>query len=478
MIAKAAGFRRLVAETLPDNAAMQAVFRTVGLVHRSWFEDGVVRVQLDLTADNLLQDDADQRDWQAAVRSLRSLVDPTHVVVIGAGRSEASPGRRILPTCVESFTGRVSVVHPTAATVGGVDTVRQLDELDDGARSGRHRRAGGVCGRGRRSVRRRRRADRGGHLGGVRRARGPRDRAAQDEVLAAARRHGMRLVGPNCLGVVSTSCGLNATFTSRSFRPGGIAIASQSGGVGIAIAAEAEQRAAGISSFVSMGNKVDVSGNDLLRLWADDESTNVVLLYLESFGDPVRFARVARAVSQRKPIVALKSGGIGAGTTRGQVAHRGARQRPGDGRRPVRPHRRAAGPHAGGADRRRAAPRPPAGAGRAPGRPRRQRRRPADPRRRRRRRRRTRRAGAVGEPAGRDHPAWPRQLRRPPIPSTSAAGVSAERLAGVVAAVGGVRRGRRLRRRVCRDRRAASARQRRIRCSPPSRQPGYRWRCR
>ena len=114
----------------------------------------------------------------------------------------------------------------------------------------------------------------------------------------------MRIVGPNCLGVVSTACGLNATFTNQEFLPGGIAIASQSGGVGIAIAAEAQRRGAGISSFVSMGNKIDVSGNDLLRLWADDERTNVVLLYLESFGDPVRFAQVARAMSganRRRP---------------------------------------------------------------------------------------------------------------------------------------------------------------------------------
>ena len=118
----------------------------------------------------------------------------------------------------------------------------------------------------------------------------------------------MRVVGPNSLGVVSTRCDLDATFTNQTFRPGGIAIAAQSGGVGIAVAAEAARRHAGITSFISMGNKIDVSGNDLLRLWADDVDTTVVVLYLESFGDPVRFARVARAVSQRKPIVALKGG--------------------------------------------------------------------------------------------------------------------------------------------------------------------------
>ena len=164
-------------------------------------------------------------------------------------------------------------------------------------------------------MRRRRRAQRCRPLAGFAES-GPDGARLQDEVLAAARRHGMRLVGPNCLGVVSTACGLNATFTSQAFLPGGIAIASQSGGVGIAIAAEAHRRHAGISSFVSMGNKADVSGNDLLRLWADDDSTTVVLLYLESFGDPVRFARVARAVSRRKPIVALKSGRTAAGPAR------------------------------------------------------------------------------------------------------------------------------------------------------------------
>ena len=138
------------------------------------------------------------------------------------------------------------------------------------------------------------------------------------DVLATARTHGMRIVGPNCLGVVSTRCGLDATFSDQSFAAGGIAVASQSGGVGIAIADEIGRRGAGISAFVSMGNKIDVSSNDLLRAWADDPHTSVAMLYLESFGDPQRFARVARAVSQRKPILALKGG-------RSEPGRRGAR---------------------------------------------------------------------------------------------------------------------------------------------------------
>ena len=322
LIARAAGFRHLVADTLPGNMAMLGVFETVGLVHRHWFEDGVVCVQLDLTADDLLQDHADLRDWLAAVRSLRSIVEPSHVVVIGADRDERSPGRRILAHLRESFSGRVSVVHATADVVGGIDAVATLDELDEVPDLA-------VIAVPAPSV-----ADVVAQCGtaGVPSAvvvsagfaeLGSEGARMQDEVLAAARGHGMRIVGPNCLGVVSTACGLNATFTSQVFVPGGIAIASQSGGVGIAIAAEAQRRHAGISSFVSMGNKIDVSGNDLLRLWADDEQTNVVLLYLESFGDPVRFARVARAVSQRKPVVALKSGRTAAGR-RGAVSHTAA----------------------------------------------------------------------------------------------------------------------------------------------------------
>ena len=299
LIARAAGFRRLVAETLPGNMAMQGVFRTVGLVHRSWFEEGVVCVQLDLTADTLLQDDADLRDWKAAVRSLRPLVEPSHVVVVGAGDDEHTPGGRLLVDLRRTFSGRVSVVEGASAPLGVPDGVPDLAVIAVPARSVGE--AVDRCG-----------------AAGVRTAvivsagfaeLGAEGTRLEDELLATARRHGMRVVGPNSLGVVSTSCGLAATVTGRTFRLGGIAIASQSGGVGIAVAAEADRRRAGLSSFVSMGDKVDVSGNDLLRLWADDETTRVVLLHLESFGDPVRFARVAHAVSRRKPVVALKSGG-------------------------------------------------------------------------------------------------------------------------------------------------------------------------
>jgi acyl-CoA synthetase (NDP forming) len=132
-------------------------------------------------------------------------------------------------------------------------------------------------------------------------------------VLDRARRGGMRLVGPNCLGVANTAVGLDATFAPTPPRPGRVAFQSQSGAIGIALLARAASMGIGISSFVSVGNKADVSGNDLLQYWEDDPGTDVILLYLESFGNPRRFSRIARRVSQRKPIVAVKSGRSRAG---------------------------------------------------------------------------------------------------------------------------------------------------------------------
>ena len=123
----------------------------------------------------------------------------------------------------------------------------------------------------------------------------------------------MRLVGPNCIGVVNTAIGLDATFSPYAPAPGRIAMQSQSGALGIAILERSARIGLGVSSFVSVGNKADVSGNDLLQYWEDDPGTDVVLLYLESFGNPRKFARIARRVSRRKPIVAVKSGRSAAG---------------------------------------------------------------------------------------------------------------------------------------------------------------------
>ena len=200
----------------------------------------------------------------------------------------------------------------------------------------------------------------------------------QAELLEACRASGMRLVGPNCLGVLNTAPGvrLNATFAPEPPRPGRIAFASQSGAFGIAAIAEAARRGLGLSSFVSTGDKADLSGNDFLRFWEQDDDTDVVLLYLESFGNPRRFGRIARAVAARKPIVAVKSGRSAAGA-RAAASHTGALLAASDvtvdalfapcGRDPHRDRRRA--------DRRRGAACRPAAAAWRPGGDRDQRRR-------------------------------------------------------------------------------------------------------
>src|SRR5207247_517117 len=130
------------------------------------------------------------------------------------------------------------------------------------------------------------------------------------------RRHGMRVVGPNCMGLVNTASnvGMNATFAPTAPTAGRVAFMSQSGALGIAALQRAAETGLGLSTFVSAGNKADVSGNDLLQYWESDDATDVILLYLESFGNPRKFSRVANQVSRRKPIVAVKSGRTGAGS--------------------------------------------------------------------------------------------------------------------------------------------------------------------
>ena len=137
---------------------------------------------------------------------------------------------------------------------------------------------------------------------------GAEGRARQEELLALVRAHGARLVGPNCLGIAVPSIGLNATFAPRPLPAGRIGFSSQSGALGLALLEKATERRLGFSAFVSIGNKADVSSNDLLEWWEDDDETDLVLLYLESFGNPRTFARVARRVARRKPILALKAG--------------------------------------------------------------------------------------------------------------------------------------------------------------------------
>ena len=147
--------------------------------------------------------------------------------------------------------------------------------------------------------------------------------ARQERLLALVRSYGGRMIGPNCLGVASTPARLNATFAAAALPPGTVGFASQSGALGLAAVEQARGRGLGLSAFVSLGNKADVSSNDLLEYWEDDAATNVVALYLESFGNPERFSRIARRVARRKPVLALK-GGVSAAGARAAASHTAA----------------------------------------------------------------------------------------------------------------------------------------------------------
>ena len=175
----------------------------------------------------------------------------------------------------------------------------------------------------------------------------------QRQLLALVRAHGARLIGPNCLGVASAATRLNATFASRQAPAGNIGFSSQSGALGLAMLEAAESRGLGLSAFVSIGNKADVSSNDLLEWWEDDPQTEVVLLYVESFGNPRKFAELARRVARSKPILAVKSGTTAIRRSRRQLAYSGPGRLRGGRRRALPPGRSHPRRLARGARRRR-----------------------------------------------------------------------------------------------------------------------------
>ncbi len=144
-------------------------------------------------------------------------------------------------------------------------------------------------------------------------------------LMEIVREHGIRLVGPNCMGLLNTDpeVSMNATFAPTAPPTGSISFMSQSGALGVTILDYAAEYGIGIRNFVSVGNKPDVSGNDLLEYWEEDPGTRVILMYLESFGNPRRFTRIARRVTRRKPVCVVKSGRTTAGA-RAASSHTGA----------------------------------------------------------------------------------------------------------------------------------------------------------
>ena len=311
--ASAAGIEEFLAEVLPQNTAMLRVLDDAGFETARTLQDGVVEVVLRLHAQPAVLARRDERDHCAAVASLRPFLQPRSVAVIGASPRRGTIGGELFRNILAGdFAGAAYPVNRAGEPVGGVSGYARIGEMPvvpdlvvvcvpapHVVAAAREALAAGVkalC-----------------VVSAGFSETGAEGQARQEELLALVRAHGARLIGPNCLGVASTVTRLNATFARRAAPPGRIAFSSQSGALGLALLEEADARGLGLSSFLSIGNKADVSSNDLLEYWEDDENTDVVLLYLESFGNPRKFARIASRLARSKPVLALRSGTSRAG---------------------------------------------------------------------------------------------------------------------------------------------------------------------
>jgi acyl-CoA synthetase (NDP forming)/GNAT superfamily N-acetyltransferase len=306
------GLRAFTAQALAENRAMLGVFADAGLpVHRT-MADGVVELTFPIPAgddgrflDRYL-DSVSARESRADVASLRPLLQPAAVAVVGAGRRRGTVGREILRNIVTGgFVGTVYPVNPRATSLEGLHCLASVDDLPAGVDlavlavpAAAVTDVAERCGR--RGVRSLVVVTSG--LG----SHGP-------DLLAVCRRHGMRLVGPNCFGVAVPLLGLDATFAASHPAPGAAGLVVQSGGIGISLLRHLSELGIGVSSFASVGDKYDVSSNDMLTWWEQDGRTKLAVLYVESFGSPRKFARTARRVGQRMPVITVIGGRSAAG---------------------------------------------------------------------------------------------------------------------------------------------------------------------
>jgi acetyl coenzyme A synthetase (ADP forming)-like protein len=307
------GIERFLAEVLSENRDMLGVFEGLGFELSRELEAGEIEVQFPIALTESYQERVAERDHIAVTASLRPFFEPRGVAVVGASRRRGSIGGELFRNVIDAeFDGAAYPVNRDGSPVAGVRAYRTVAEIPDEVD------LAVVCVPAK-SV-----PDAVEEilLHGVRAVivisagfaeTGREGAEAQERLLALVRAHGARLIGPNCLGISVAGVSLNATFAGRSTPPGRIGFSSQSGALGLAFLEAAVTRGLGLSGFVSIGNKADVSTNDLLEWWEDDPATAAILLYVESFGNPRRFGQLARRVARTKPILALKSGTTASG---------------------------------------------------------------------------------------------------------------------------------------------------------------------
>ncbi|WP_405450965.1 GNAT family N-acetyltransferase [Streptomyces achromogenes] len=320
-VARERGIRRFAAEVLPANTKMIKVFTDAGYTQKRSFEDGVVRLELDLEPTDRSMAVQHAREQRAEARSVRRLLAPGSVAVVGVGRAPGGVGRGILGNIREAgYEGPLHAVNKAfpedLKEIDGVPAYRSVRDIDGHvdlavvavpaehvpavvAECGEHGVQGLVV------------------LSAGYAESGPEGRERQRALVRAARAHGMRLIGPNAFGIINTAedVRLNASLAPEPPRPGRIGLFAQSGAIGIALLSRLHRRGGGVtgvtgvSTFVSAGNRADVSGNDVLQYWYDDPDTDVVLMYLESIGNPRKFTRLARRTAAAKPLVVVQGTG-------------------------------------------------------------------------------------------------------------------------------------------------------------------------
>lgn len=308
--ARERGVRQFIADVLPANRKMIQVFTDAGYSVRPTYEDGVLHVEfnIDPTEESLAVLAA--REQRAEARSIARMLTPRSVAVVGASRQRAKVGQTIVRNLVAGgFTGPVYAVNPSAPAVAGVPAFPTLaavpsdvdlaivavpaESVTDVVREAVGKGVKGlvVVSAGFSDA-------------------GAEGRLRQQALTEQARANGMRVLGPNCLGMVNTDpeYSLNASVSQVMPGHGRVGFFSQSGAFGQSILAQCVDRGLGLSTFISAGNRADVSGNDLLQYWDEDPTTDVVLLYLESIGNPRKFSRISRRLSRSKPVIAVKTG--------------------------------------------------------------------------------------------------------------------------------------------------------------------------
>lgn len=323
--ARTRGVRGFRAHLLADNHAMMRVFRNAGFQMTRDIDEGVYTVEFPTTESDAVTEAEGEAERRSTAASLMPLFYPQSVAVIGASRNTASIGGRLFNNIINSdYRGPVYPVNPKSPFIRSIPTFKSVIDIPvpidlafivvpgphvvDVVRECAKKGVRGIC-----------------VISAGFSETGKEGAKKEAELLQVVRDAGMRMVGPNCMGLLNTdpAVSLDGQFGPVAPTRGNVAMSSQSGALGLAILDYANELGIGISTFVSVGNKADVSGNDLLLFWEDDPNTDVILLYLESFGNPRRFGRIARRIGRRKPIVAVKSGRTAAGA-RAASSHTGS----------------------------------------------------------------------------------------------------------------------------------------------------------